>query len=338
MTELPNKITNYNNSKSTNTVNINNEKKRNKENKMNSIIPSNQNPKQYPVYRNDIKFKKQRNIDPSLAIWTNDVRNDYLNKDTDSIDYRIEECKRENYEMIDLSHMDDDCFKLLFEHESFPTIKNTLQHVFATNCKLQTLPNLNQLSSLLTLDVSCNELTFLPNLPNSLEELIVDENKLTEINIDLPNLLRFNGDNNNISKIVYAKSLERIHLSNNPVSKIIGFDKLYFLDVSSTNITILYACPNLKYLDVSKTKITELPPMNSLQTLVCIDSDLSDINKLKNLHNLDMAGSKIANLPYFNGLRKLTYIDGTYLIISQRYHINYLKKNKFNIIEMTFQE
>ena len=87
--------------------------------------------KQYPVYRNDIKFKKFRNIDPSMAIWNDDVKHDYYNKDTDSVSYRIEECIREKSEMIDLSHMDEDCFINLFAHKMFPTIRVKIQHIFA---------------------------------------------------------------------------------------------------------------------------------------------------------------------------------------------------------------
>jgi len=59
----------------------------------------------YPVYRNDIKFRHHRNVDPSRAVWDDDVKKDFHEKDTDSIEYRLEECKRENYETLDLCHM-----------------------------------------------------------------------------------------------------------------------------------------------------------------------------------------------------------------------------------------
>lgn len=301
---------------------------------------SSKNTKPYPVYRNDIKYRKHRNIDPSLAIWSDDVKQDFHNKDTDSIDYRIEECLREKGQMLDLSHMNKNCFDLLFNHPTFPKIKTTLQHVFARDSDLTTLPNLECLLSLLTLDVSSNNLTTLPKLPKSLEELIINDNSITCITSDLPNLLRFNGDNNLISKMKFSKKLERIHLKNNPIAQIPAFDNLYFLDVSSTKIVKLYPCPNLKYLDVSSTIITELPVMDSLHTLLCNDSSLKDITKLKNLTSLDMIRSDINRIPYFKNLTKLTYAhaDCNKFDMSRKYRIKFERQNKMNIVEMTFHK
>lgn len=295
------------------------------------------NTEPYPVYRNDIKFRHHRDIDPSRAVWSNDVKCDFSNKDTDSIDYRIEECIREKCEMIDLSHMTKDCFNLLLSHKTFPKIKTKLQHIFAKGCKLTSIPSLECCVSLLTLDLSCNQLTLLPTLPKTLEELIVNDNRITDIITDLPNLLRFNGDNNLISYINYSKKLERIHLKNNPIKIIPNFENLYFLDISTTKISKLYPCPNLKYLDISFTEIPELPAMDLIQVLVCTDSSLSDITNLKNLYNLDMVRSKINCLPYFKSLQKVCYEDGHRFRLSQHYSIKYSKKSKLNIVEIMFE-
>lgn len=298
----------------------------------------NKNKTPYPVYRNDIKFRKHRDIDTSRAVWADDIKQDFHNKDTDSIDYRIEECIREKGEMLDLSHMNKDCFKMLFSNKTFPKIKHTLQHIFAKDCDLDMLPDLNCFVSLLTLDLSCNKLTVLPKLPETLEELIVNDNLITKITTLMPNLLRFNGDNNLISNMTFSKSLERIHLKNNPISQIPQFENLYFLDISTTKINKLYSCPNLKYLDISFTQITELPSMDSLQVLVCIHSNLFDITKLKNLYTLDMAGSKIIRVPYFNNLNKMSYTEGIDLRLSQNYCVKYSKTNKLNITEIVFEQ
>jgi hypothetical protein len=288
----------------------------------------------YPVYRNDIKFRQHRNIDPSRAVWDNDVQCDFHNKDTDCISYRIEECIREKGEMIDLSHMNKDCFNLLMSNNVFPKIKNKLQHIFAKDCNLLNLPNLDCCSALLTLDISSNNLISLPKLPESLEELIVNDNRITEVSNNLPNLLRFNGDNNLICNINFSKTLERIHLKNNPIIHIPGFENLYFLDISTTKINKLYSCPQLKYLDISYTEIITLPDMESLQSLICVDSSLTDITKLKNLYSLDMVRSKINRIPYFKNLHTLNYDDGAKFGMSRNYRIKYFKKSKMNIIEM----
>lgn len=291
---------------------------------------------QYPVYRNDIKFRKLRDIDPSRAVWSDDVQCDFRDKDTDSINYRIEECIREKCEMIDLSHMNKDCFNLLFSHKLFAKIKHKLQHIFAKDCDINILPNLDCFISLLTLDISCNQLTSLPKLPTSLEELIINDNCITELRIDLPNLLRFNGDNNLLSSIKYPKTLERLHLKNNPISHIPQLENLYFLDISTTKINTLYPCKNLKYLDISYTHINVLPSMDSLEALICIDSDLADITKLQNLYSLDMVRSKINCVPYFKNLSKISYEEENKIRLSKYYRIKYSKKSKLNIIELVF--
>jgi len=305
--------------------------------KMNDDDESPKKIEPYPVYRNDIKYRKHRNIDPSLAIWTDDVKQDFHNKDTDSIDYRIEECLQEKGEMLDLSHMNKNCFNLLFSHKTFPKIKTTLQHVFARDSDLTIIPNLECLSVLLTLDVSSNNLTSLPILPRSLEELFINDNSITCVMAELPNLLRFNGDDNLISEMSFSKKLERIHLKNNPILQIPAFNNLYFLDISSTKITKLYPCPNLKYLDVSSTGIVELPEMNSLEILLCNDSSLKDITKLKNLKSLAMIRSNINRVPYFKDLKNLTYAhaDCDKFDMSRNYRIKFERQNKMNIVEMT---
>lgn len=293
----------------------------------------------YPVYRNDIKFKKLRNIDPKRAVWHDDVKNDYYTKDTDSIDYRIEECIREKSEMIDLSHMDENCLVALFSHKLFPSIRGKIQHLFAKDCGLREIPKLDCLISLLTLDLSCNKLKSLPDLPTSLEELIINDNRIAEINNELPHLLRFNGDDNIISKFNYPKNIERIHLKGNPISYIIRLDALYFLDIAKTNIIQLYPLPNLKYLDVSFTNVKTLPMMDSLQVLVCNDSTLMDITSLKNLHTLDMVRSKVVYIPYFKDLQKIVYERGDVFGISKQYagKLKHIKHNRNNIIETTFK-
>lgn len=290
----------------------------------------------YPVYRNDIKFKKHRNIDPSRAIWADDVKSDFNGKDTDLIDYRIEECAREKYTMIDLSYMEANCFFNMVHNNLFSTFCNSLQHIFAENSKLDEIPDIICLKFLLTLDVSSNRLTKLPKLPASLEELIVNNNKLTSIQQNLPKLLRFNGNDNNISEFNCPPLLERIHLKNNPIAYIPRLDNLYFLDIATTKISHLFPCKNLKWLDISYTQIKALPEMDSLQHLTCIDASLQDITKLKNLHAIEMSGSQIVHVQYLSCLSTLVYKNGMDLKLSKKYLITHTKKNENDDIEITF--
>lgn len=294
--------------------------------------------RKYPVYRNDIKFKTHRNIDPSRAIWDDDVKQDYQNKNTDSIEYRMEECKREKYETLDLSHMQTDCFEQLFSNKTFLGVRNKIQHIFAKESNIKILPNLSELINLQTLDVSSNEIKDLPELPDSLEELLINDNRLLFIDNDLPNLLRLYASNNMLSRINYSNSLERLHIDNNPIDYIPKLSNLYFLDASTTKIKKLYQMPKLKYMDISFTEIEVIPEMQCLEILQCNESSVNDIRALKSLHRMEIVKSHIENVHYMKNLSTLIYHDSSQIRISSRYKIMHAKKNKTNINDITFKE
>ncbi len=293
--------------------------------------------RKYCVYRNDIKFKKHRLIDPSRAIWDNDVKNDYKEKETDSIHYRLEECEREKYETLDLSHMPSDCFLLLLKHKKINLIKKKILHLFANDCGFQDLPDLSIFSSLITCDLSDNKLKVLPELPESLQELIVNGNNLTQVNNELPVLKRFNGSNNMITLFNYANSLESIYLNDNPIDDIPKLSNLYFLNISKTKITKIHSMPKLKYLDCSHTEIQQIPSMNSLTHLSCNDSSVHDISQIHNLHSMEISNSKITQVHYMKDLYSIIYQNETNLVISKRYKIIQQKINKKNITEIMFE-
>lgn len=294
----------------------------------------------YTVYRNDIKYKSHKNIDPEKAIWNDDVKNDFHNKDTDSIDYRLEDCKKEKHSLIDLSHMNKNCFVNLVVNPTYlklkPLLKQNLNHIFARECELTELPDLDCFDFLETLDISHNNLTVLPKLPRSLQELIVNNNKLIEIKEILPNLRRINANDNNIIRFDYPNSLERVHLKNNPISYIVKLDHVYFLDISHTKVKELHECPKLTYLDLTSTSITVLPTLNNLEHLTCNDSMLTDITNLKNLHSLVMINAKIDKVPFFKDLHNFIYKDNTKFMLAKQYSVKCIKKNKNDITEIIF--
>jgi hypothetical protein len=289
------------------------------------------------VYRNDIKYKRYRDVDPEKAIWDDDVKMDYHDKDTDSIKYRLEECEREKYETLDISHMNENCFEELFANHTFNRIKNKIHHLFAKECQLVELPDLSTLSSMITLDISKNRIRKMPKLPESIEELIVNDNELTEINNFMPRLKRFNGSNNKIKIFNYQdsqNSLESIYLTNNPIDNVPILNNLYYLNVSSTNIKEIYQMKRLKTLECSKTHITKIPCMNSLECLICNSSKVNDISELKSLQSLEMVNTPIPRVHYMKQLDAITYHHDSNVEISKQYVIKYVRKNRNNIIEL----
>jgi hypothetical protein len=292
--------------------------------------------RKYPVYRNDIKFKKERGVDPNRAIWADDVKHDFHNKETDSIEYRLEECKMEKYETLDLSHMTNDCFKKLFANEIFKKIKGKIHHLFAKDCNLDAVPNLTECRSLQTLDLSCNKLKELPELPETLEELIVNDNLIKRLENDLPNLKRLNINNNAVMSINYSNSLESIHMKNNPIEYIPLLGHLYFLDISTTKITKIHKYPQLKILDCSYTNISTIPCLDRLEQLLCNYSNVEDIGAVKDLHLLEMINTRVKKLHYMKSLQTVLYHHDDKFSLSNNYKLLQLKKNKNNIVEIFF--
>lgn len=296
-----------------------------------------QDTRKYDVYRNDIKFRKQRNVDPSRANWNSDVEKDFHEKDTDNIEYRIEECMREKFETLDLSHMSTNCFKLLMEHKQFKIIKKKVQHVFAQSSGIRALPSLTCLESLQTLDLSNNKLRELPELPESLEELILTNNRLVSIENDLPKLKRLNVANNKIDRINFSNSLESMYLNNNPIQRLPRLSNLYYLNISTTKIQTLHQYPKLKYLDCQYTQIETVPVMQSLNYLVCNYSAVNDISALSGLESLEMIQTKIDHVHHIPSLYSLKYHADDKFRLSKRYKPYGVMKNKRDITEIIFK-
>jgi hypothetical protein len=296
----------------------------------------NKDTRKYQVYRNDIKYKQHKEIDASRAEWDNDVKRDFQTKDTDSLDYRLEMCEKENYETLDMASMKNDCFLKLFEHKIFPKIKDRIMHIFAYECDITEIPDLTCFSQLQTLDLSRNKLRRLPLLPESLEELIVNNNKITSLDQNLPKLLRFDGTNNRFNSIVFSDALERIHVKNNPITKLRAFNNLHYLDISYTKINKIDSMPRLKYLDMSHTEIISLPSLPMIEQLLCNESKLNDISNISSLQCLEIINTNVSRIHYIKNLITLLYHESNPIILSQKYKMLNVKKNKNNISEITF--
>jgi len=287
----------------------------------------------YEVYRNDIKYKKHRNIDPSKAIWDKDVKSDYLDKDTDSLEYRLEECKRENYETLDLSNMDSDCFDNLLKHETYEKIKKSVNHIFANGSNLREIPDLDDYPKLITLDISDNDLIELPKLPKKIEELIINDNKIISSITDLPNLKRLEMRNNKINKIIKCDNLERLDAFNNPIVILDKMKNLYYLDISRTKLKDINTYPKLTFLDCSYTDIKKIPKMEKLEELICNDSQVNDVMDI-NVEYLRIVNSKIDIIPYMDKLTRISHNNVSDLKVSKKYKISRIIKNKGNTFDI----
>ena len=300
-----------------------------------------QDTRPYTVYRNDIKYRNRNDIDMSRAVFENeDVKKDFMNGQTDTIDYRIKDCIREKYQVFDLAHMPSNAFELLKSHKLFNEIAPKVEVLSANDCEFENLPDLTMFSRLISLNIGDNKLTSLPKLPESLEELIIDNNRIQLIPY-MKNLKRLRARKNDIKKIHYSATMESLNLSDNTnLKEIAQLPRLYSLDIARTGIADIPTFPNLKFLDMTETNIKSLPNLPLLHILICVRSELSDISKLSNLYSLVSTNSKVRKIHFMETLQKFTYHNDhkNEIRVSNQYKAHRIIKNKSDVIDMMFKE
>ena len=134
------------------------------------------------------------------------------------------------------------------------SLSNDILIIDLSRRELTKLPDLSRFTKLQELYCNCNQLTFIPPLPNSLQILSCYNNKLTY----LPNL---------------PNSLQELYCLFNKLTILADHlpDSLTILHCSNNQLTSLPDLPNsLKYLNCEKNQLTSLPDLpNSLQILHC---------------------------------------------------------------------
>ena len=111
----------------------------------------------YSITKNDLKYKKMRNLDISKINtfdtknkdeYNKELQNLYLNENLDSFEYRISECKKENNKILDLKHLDLKSFPNLPEE-----IINNLEELYISNNDIEELPDLNKFRKLKEINI-----------------------------------------------------------------------------------------------------------------------------------------------------------------------------------------
>lgn len=294
--------------------------------------------RKYPVYRNDIKFKKLRDIDPEFAIWADkDVEKDFKEMDTDSLEYRIKICRMEKYNVMDLSRLDPEIIEAFFECSFYDRHKSDIIHMFMNHSNISSLPSLRDMTSLETLDVSGNYLRELPEMPDSLTELLVPGNLLRSINVRLPHILRLNVSDNQITKIPELNSVRRLYIENNDVSSLnCSYPRLRDFRCSKNPISQLPEMDKLEYLECSKTGVHRIFDYMQLKHIVCNDSHIDKIERVPRIETLEIIRTKIKNLKYFPNLKTLLFNKESDIEISGRYKVKSAVSTKKNIFEVRF--
>jgi internalin A len=202
----------------------------------------------------------------------------------------------------------------------------SIEELEINGTELKDVSPIEQLTNLKILDISENQIEFLPeNMENlqKLEELYLYGNKIDDILPleTLTNLSNLALNYNNVKDILPIKNmskLARFNASNNNIADISVIENLPNLISFAAHINKITILPDnfsdlkkLNYLDLSYNEILELPAMaglDSLKTLYLGHNEISDMTPLDSLENLEVlsvAGNKITKIPILKNLKSL---------------------------------
>lgn len=300
---------------------------------------------EYYITKNDLKYKKIRNLDKSKISNLN-KNNEYYDKELDklfddnnfdTIDFRIEECIKEGKKILDLKYL---------ELKNFPILPNNiishLEELYISNNDIEVLPDLDYLINLKILDVAENKLRKIGKLPPKIIELCCFENKLEDI-----------------SSIKYCKLLKTLYINNNRIANLQFLDSHPTLEILLANYNniedIPRTIPNLKkmqitnnklkkiksypkliYLDCRNNNISELENQDSLKDLILSYNDINEIPLMDSLKYLEIVHTNIEKIRYMKQLVELICMTDKVKYISSKYKIDKTIKHKSKYLNILF--
>jgi Leucine-rich repeat (LRR) protein len=293
---------------------------------------------EYSIYRNDLKYRKHRDLNADKIIWERDTKYLYENVDLDSLDYRLYECKKSGMKSLDLSNMD-----LL----AFPTIpteyKNNVEHLFIAENDLELIPDLTDFICLEVLEISSNNIHEVGSLPASLKEFCCRFNKMNVLPSvqECPNLVLIDCTNNEINEIPKYPKLRNLICSQNRITMIPNLENLQDLTCDCNNISYIDKCPKLKYLNCSSNKLLKLNNYDSIEELICNNNNLSDLPLYSNVRYIEIFNTNIIAVPYMPNLQELYCSKDAVKKIAKRY-VNEcdidIKVHKDTIVQVIFNK
>ena len=303
----------------------------------------------YTIYRNDLKYCDKAELTSDNIIWDGNLKEIYEKIDPFSLSYRISECERENYTILDLTNLSESSVLNFFTTQFFTKYKDTIQHLFMESCKLSELPNLKEMSKLETLNVNNNNLIKISNLPHSLTELCANNNKLIKINSKLRNILRLDVSHNSLTSCYNLRKCVYLNISHNNICDF-NMKSPNMVELNINNNPLINFSTNdmanLKYLDIRHTKIFKINNIDKLVNLIHFNSsynnlsDIEEMNKLHQLKHLDLIKTIVKYIPYIPKLERLQITDSSDIIFNTKYKdvISKFNINKHNILSVHFDQ
>lgn len=211
--------------------------------------------------------------------------------------------------------------------KTLPTIPSSyhtqLKYLFLNDNLSLHVSNLSYLSHLLVLDLSYCQLSTIPQLPSSLEEINLAQNKLTCIAAlsRLPRLKRLDCTLNQLTIFPSIPTLTHLVISSNQISTIPPHAALKSLSCGHNALGKIPQMPLLETLDCDHNMISQIEPMELLSELYCDSNQLSELGQFPNLRILHCCFNPIKRVRFYPRLTELfTNCNSSYM--NKRYAIN----------------
>jgi hypothetical protein len=249
------------------------------------------------IYENDLKFKQHSKIDFSsnLIEFSSDEIKTKLKQNLDTIEYRINDAKKNNFIIIDLSYLSLFNLNQIFTSEHY---KNC-EILFLNNNNLSGTVDFSKFCNLKVLDIQTNNIKSII-LPKSLIELSASDNLIEELQSDLPNLERLLINNNKLKTLKEYENLLLLECAYNSIELIKFYPKIKKIIVNNNPLKSIVQLPFLSYLDIAECPIDNIPTYNNLKHLLASNTKLSSLKpQMINLEFIEIIGTPIKRLTYF---------------------------------------
>ena len=270
------------------------------------------------IYENDLKFKHIRQIDFSsnlIEFSSNDIKTKST-QNLHTIEYRLNDAKKNNFMMIDLSHLSLSNINGIFKSEHYVNC----EILFLNNNNLCGHIDFSKFLNLKVLDIQSNNIQSLI-LPKFIIELSASENLIENLQPDLPNLERLLINNNKLKIINEYENIVLLECAHNSIELIRFYPKIKKIIAHNNPLKSITTLPFLSYLDIAECPIDSIPIFSNLKHLCASNTKLSSLDpQMINLEFIEIIGTPIKRLTYFENFDCILLSSNLTNKISSKYN------------------
>lgn len=294
--------------------------------------------RKYLVYHNDLKYRAERDLNKDRIIW-DDLKLKYMydNVDTDSLEYRLLECKKGGLRHLDLNNLDLVTFPEIPEE-----FQKSIKCLFIAENDLEELPDLTDYKNLEILEIGNNNINDLGRLPRSLLELTCRSNKIRYLPDadECPKISRIDCSMNEITNIPSYSNIKSLRCANNKLKNIPELITLENLICNNNEIDLINSkCVNLRYLDCSNNKLTKISNYPNLIDLICSNNNIEELNIYPQVKYIEIFMTRINIIPYMKCLEEIFCEKNMIKKVSEKY-LKFcdikVKVHKEKMLQITF--